>query len=66
MKNFTNKNSTLYDRDNKPVLCKCGNKASGAVIGREAYMAWCRKCNPMGKTIEAKFIYRPHQKDKDD
>ena len=35
---------TMYDENNEIVYCKCGNKATGAMMGKDASIAYCSKC----------------------
>lgn len=50
-------NATLYDSKGNIVLCPCGNPCETAIIGKEAYAAYCEKCSPI-PTQEVKIIYR--------
>lgn len=50
--------ATLCDSAGEPILCACGEPAGCAVIGQNAYAAWCEKCSPVEK-YEAKLVYKP-------
>lgn len=39
-------NGSLFLADNTPAKCKCGNEATGAIMGKEAYQAFCNECMP--------------------
>ena len=50
--------SKMCDSDGEIVLCKCGKPAGGAIMGKEAFIAWCTDCNP-NNNFSAEFIYKP-------
>lgn len=35
---------TLFDSDEKEILCKCGNSVSRVIIGKEDFLAKCSNC----------------------
>lgn len=37
-------NITVYDENNNIVMCKCGEKATGSVIGINCSVHYCNKC----------------------
>ena len=36
--------------DDNEALCRCGKPAEAAIIGREAFVAFCNDCGPKQKT----------------
>lgn len=48
----------MYETDGSVVLCKCGQAARCAAMGRQTMIAWCSDCSPMHKD-SGQFIYRP-------
>lgn len=58
---------SMYDYKGKLVLCKCGNKATGGMIGKEAFVSWCKECDPNKSAYESshKLIYSPPEKYED-
>lgn len=50
-------NVTLFDSEDKPVMCHCGFPAIGGVVSRNSYRTWCRKCAP--EEVKAHLVYIP-------
>jgi hypothetical protein len=51
---------TLYDSNNEPMFCPCGNKATGGIMGKESYKLWCSACTiDSTLSVDANFIYEP-------
>ncbi len=46
----------MYDSEDNIIKCPCGNPASGGVIGKDAYKAFCSGCSPL-EDYEAKLVY---------
>lgn len=39
----------MYDTESNVLLCQCGKPAGSALIGKEAFVAWCEDCSPLEK-----------------
>ncbi len=52
----------MYDTAGNLVLCKCGNVASGAIMGLDSYLVWCHICSP-SKPSETTMMFMPPKRD---
>jgi hypothetical protein len=50
--------STMRDGDGNEITCSCGKAAGSAIIGKEAYIAYCAECSPTPK-YAAEFVCKP-------
>lgn len=48
---------TMRDSEGNIILCKCGKPAGSMISGKNAFLAHCSDCSPLGNGA-AEFIYK--------